>query len=271
MNLKYYLFIVLCLLMTACKTPKDVVYLQGIDKLTTEQLNAVEQSYTLRIVKDDLLSISVSAWDPTAVTPFNPPVYAYAATQGEQPVTPSETLYTYLVDQEGNINFPVLGKIHVLGLTRLELADKLEKMIAEYVEGPLVNVQLLNFRITMMGDVARPGTFTIKNDRLSILEAIGLCGDLQLTANRKNILVIRDTNGKRETFRVDITDPEVFNSPAFYLKQNDIVYVEPIDSKIRTRSSSTRNISVISSVMSTLSLVASMIFSIITLTRNNSN
>ena len=123
----------------------------------------------------------------------------------------------------------------------------------------------------MMGDVARPGTFTIKNDRLSILEAIGLCGDLQLTANRKNILVIRDTNGKRETFRVDITDPEVFNSPAFYLKQNDIVYVEPIDSKIRTRSSSTRNISVISSVMSTLSLVASMIFSIITLTRNNSN
>ena len=131
MNLKYCLFIVLCGLMTACKTPKDVVYLQGIDKLTPEQLNAVEQSYVIRIMKDDLLSISVSAWDPAAVTPFNPPVYAYATTQGEQPVTPSETLYTYLVDQEGNINFPVLGKIHVLGLTRLELADKLEKMIAE--------------------------------------------------------------------------------------------------------------------------------------------
>ena len=130
----------------------------------------------------------------------------------------------------------------------------------------MVNVQLLNFRITMMGDVARPGTFTIKNDRLSLLEAIGLCGDLQLTANRKNILVIRDTNGKRETFRVDITDPEVFNSPAFYLKQNDIVYVEPINSKIRTRSSSSRNISLASSIMSTLSLIASMVFSIITLT-----
>ena len=134
MNLKYCLFIVLCGLMTACKTPKDVVYLQGIDKLTPEQLNAVEQSYVIRIMKDDLLSISVSAWDPAAVTPFNPPVYAYATTQGEQPVTPSETLYTYLVDQEGNINFPVLGKIHVLGLTRLELADKLEiiRAMAEF-------------------------------------------------------------------------------------------------------------------------------------------
>ena len=98
---------------------------------------------------------------------------------------------------DGNINFPVLGTVHVAGLTRQEIAAKLEDMISKYVDNPLVNVQLLNFKITMMGDVAKPGAYTIKNDRVSIIEAIGLAGDLQLTANRKNILVIRDNNGTK--------------------------------------------------------------------------
>lgn len=249
---------------------QDVVYFQGIDELTPEQLIEMSQTYTTKILNDDLLSINVTAWDPAAVTPFNPPVFAYSVVpQGEQPIASSQNLYTYLVDQDGNINFPVLGKVHVAGLTRQEVAGKLEEMISKYVENPLVNVQLLNFKITMMGDVSRPGTLAIKNDRVSILDAIGMAGDLQLSANRKNILVIRDNNGVKETYRMDITDPGIFASPCFYLKQNDIVYVEPIRIKQRSRTSSDRSftMSLLTSVISSVSIITSMVITIVNLNR----
>ncbi|RHU24798.1 MULTISPECIES: polysaccharide biosynthesis/export family protein [Parabacteroides] len=270
MKLKYWLFVCLFGFMCACKAPQDVVYFQGIDELTPEQLIEMSQTYTTKISNDDLLSINVTAWDPAAVTPFNPPVFAYSVVpQGEQPIASSQNLYTYLVDQDGNINFPVLGKVHVAGLTRQEVAGKLEEMISKYVENPLVNVQLLNFKITMMGDVSRPGTLAIKNDRVSILDAIGMAGDLQLSANRKNILVIRDNNGVKETYRMDITDPGIFASPCFYLKQNDIVYVEPIRIKQRSRTSSDRSftMSLLTSVISSVSIITSMVITIVNLNR----
>lgn len=271
MRLKYYLFALFCGLMCACSAPKDVIYFQGIDELTPEQLTKMSQTYTTKIANDDLLSINVTAWDPAAVTPFNPPVYAYSATpQGEQPIIASQNLYTYLVDQDGNINFPVLGKVHAAGLTRQELAKNMEDMISQYVENPLVNVQLLNFKVTLMGEISRPGSFTIKNDRISVLDAIGMAGDLPLTANRKNILVIRDNNGIKETFRMDITDPAIFTSPGFYLKQNDIVYVEPIKNKQRARTSSDRQftMSLLTSIISSVSIITSMVITIVNLNRN---
>ncbi|WP_075965034.1 polysaccharide biosynthesis/export family protein [Parabacteroides massiliensis] len=269
MRLKYYLFAIFCGLMCACSAPKDVIYFQGIDDLTPEQLTKMSQTYTTKITSDDLLSINVTAWDPAAVTPFNPPVYAYSA-QGEQPLVASQSQYTYLVDPKGNINFPVLGEIHVAGLTRQDIAAKLENMISKYVENPLVNVQLLNFKITMMGEISRPGSFTIKNDRISVLDAIGMAGDLPLTANRKNILVIRDNDGVKETYRMDITDPAIFASPGFYLKQNDIVYVEPIKNKQRARTSSDRQftMSLLTSIISSVSIITSMVITIVNLNRN---
>ena len=230
----------------------------------------MSQTYTIKIANDDLLSINVTAWDPAAVTPFNPPVFAYpTVAQGEQQIMASQNLYTYLVDQEGNINFPVLGKVHAAGLTRQELAKKMEDLISKYVENPLVNVQLLNFKITLMGDISRPGAYTVKNDRVSILDAIGMGGDLQLTANRKNILVIRDNDGVKEAHRMDITDPAIFASPYFYLKQNDIVYVEPIKIKQRSRTSSDRSftMSLLTTVVSSLSIITSMVITIVNLNK----
>lgn len=256
--------------MCACSVPKDVVYFQGIDDLSPEQLAKMSQTYTTKITNDDLLSINVTAWDPAAVTPFNPPVFAYSTVpQGEQPLTSSQNLYTYLVDEEGNINFPVLGKVRAAGLTRQELAKKMEDMISKYVDSPLVNVQLLNFRITMMGDISRPGSYTIKTDRVSVIDAIGLAGDLQLTANRKNILIIRDNQGIKETHRLDITDPAIFASPYFYLKQNDIVYVEPIKIKQRSRTSSDRSftMSVLTSLISSVSIITSMVITLVNLNK----
>ena len=270
MNLKYYLFVIYLGMMCACRAPKDVTYFQGIDDLTPEQLSKMSQTYTIKIANDDLLSINVTAWDPTAVTPFNPPVYAFpAVVQGEQQIQASQNLYTYLVDEDGNINFPVVGKVRAAGLTRQELAKNLEEKISKYVENPLVNVQLLNFKITLMGDVSRPGSYTVKNDRVSILDAIGMAGDLQLSANRENILVIRDNDGVKETHRMDITDPAIFASPYFYLKQNDIVYVEPIKIKQRSRTSSDRSftMSLVTSLISSVSIITSMVITIVNLNR----
>ena len=172
------------LLLGACSVPKDVVYFQGVDALTPEQVSKMNQAYTSKICPDDLLTITVTAWDPTVVTPFNPPVYAYA-TQGETTTVSSGQLRTYLVDQEGDINFPVLGKIHVAGLTKQQLSDKMQEMISPYVKDALVNVQIVNYKVTMMGEVSRPGAISVKNDRLSILDAIGQVGDLTINANRR--------------------------------------------------------------------------------------
>ena len=264
MKLKYYLFAFFCGLMCACSTPKDVVYFQGIDSLSTEQLANMSQKYITGITYDDLLSITVAAWYPASVTPFNPPAFSYSS-EGEQPVTGSQSLYTYLVDRDGYINFPVLGKIYVAGLTRLQLAEKMEEMISKYVEKPLVNVQILNFKVTVMGEVSRPGPFSIKNDRMTILDALGMAGDLPITANRKNVLVIRENEGQKDIIRIDLTDPAAFASPGFYLKQNDVVYVEPIKNKQRTRTSSDRQftMSLLTTIMTTVSIVTSVIVAIV--------
>lgn len=263
MNLKYYLFAIFCGLMCACSVPKDVVYFQGVDTLTPEQLSQMSQTYSTKITDDDLLSITVTAWDPASVTPFNPPTFAYSA-EGDQPLFASQSLYTYLVDKDGDINFPVLGKIHVAGLTRQELGEKMKLMISKYVENPLVNVQLLNFKVTMMGEFNRPGSYTIKNDRVTILDVIGMAGDLPLTANRKNLLVIREDNGKKEIYRMDITDPAIFASPCFYLKQNDVVYAEPVKTKQRARTSSDRQftISLFTTLLSSISVIVAMVLSL---------
>lgn len=268
MKLKVFLFAVVSILLTACASSKDVVYFQGVDSLTPEQLEEMSQTYSTKLTYDDMLSITVSNWDPASVAPFNPPVYAYSV-EGEQAFVASQSMYTYLVDKEGNIEFPVLGQIHVAGLTRKELAEQLQEKISKYVKDkPLVKVELLNFKVTMMGEFNKPGSYTIKNDRVTILDVIGMAGDLPLTANRKNILVIRENEGKKEIHRLDLTDPDIFASPCFYLKQNDVVYAEPIKTKLRSRTSSDRQftISLLSTLISSVSVIVAMVISI----QNNS-
>lgn len=254
----------LLLSMGACSVPKDVVYFQGIDTLTVQRIDEMNQSYVSRISPDDLLTITVTAWDPTVVTPFNPPAYAFG-TQGETTTVTSGQLATYLVDPEGAINFPVLGKIQVGGLTKQQLSEKMQEMIARYVKDALVNIQIVNYKVTVMGEITRPGTIAVKNDRISILDALGQVGDLTINANRKNILVIRDTNGQKEFGRLDITGPDFFASPYFYLRQNDVVYVEPNNAKKRNARYSQAqqySITVFSSILSAVSVITTVILAI---------
>lgn len=249
------------LIMGACSVPKDVTYLQGIDDLSPEMLQKLNQAPAMVIGIGDLLNITVTAWDPTVVTPFNPPVYAYAK-EGDVPVLASNAMYNYLVDNNGNINFPVLGEIQVKGYTRQELTKILQERIAHYIKDPLVNIQITNYVVTILGEVNRPGALTVRNDRLSILDAVGQAGDLTINGDRKNILVVREKNGQKQMGRMDLTQPDIFASPYFYLQQNDIVYIEPNDAKkknARYSQAQQYSITVISSVLSAISVLTSVI------------
>ena len=260
-QLGYY--VLTAFLLTACQSYKKVPYLQDAEVVLYSTQDT--QLYDAKIMPKDLLTIVVSCTSPELAVPFNLTV----ATQNNMALnyaTTQPVLQQYLVDNDGNINFPVLGKIHVAGLSKQELCDELQSKLSKYIENPLVNVQITNYRITVMGEVNRPGTFTIKNDRISILDAFGYVGDLAITANRKNILLIRDNDGQKEFVRMDITDPSLFTSPYFYLRQNDVIYVEPNLAKQRnSRFSQSKqyNITVFSSIISAISVISSMVITII--------
>jgi polysaccharide export outer membrane protein len=156
------------------------------------------------------------------------------------------------VSADGTIDFPVVGNIKVEGLTRSQAIEVIKNKLSSYVVNPTVSLRILNFRITVLGDVRTPGTFTIPNERISILEALGIAGDLLITGERQNILVIRDEGGKRKEYRVDLTKESLFSSPVYYLQQNDVVYVEPNRAK---RSAALINPSNAGLVIASLSLL----------------
>ena len=152
--------------------------------------------------------------------------------------------------------------MHAAGLTKAELIDALQTRIREYVDGAMVHVQIVNFKITILGEVSRPGSVNIRNDRVSILDALGMVGDLTINANRKNILIVRDNNGRKEYGRLDVTNPEIFASPYFYLKQNDVVYVEPNNAKKRNANYSSAQqytLTIISTILTAASVITTVV------------
>jgi|688.fasta_scaffold835538_1 polysaccharide export outer membrane protein len=234
------------LLLWGCNTKKELVYFQG--KPTEFASNS---SYNPTIKPDDLLSILVMANDEKSTVLFNLPQALgnnlYGGYAQGAPTPPG-----YLVNSEGNIEFPVIGTIHLAGLTRTQAIDVLKEKLGSYIVNPTISLRILNFRVTVLGDVRNPGTFTIPNERITLLEALGIAGDLLITGERHNVLVIRDEDGKRKEYRLDLTQESLFSSPVFYLQQNDVIYVEPNRAK---RNSSVINASNTGIVISSLSLV----------------
>lgn len=260
MKIKIVTTAVLIALLTSCKTSNQITYFQDISQSTSGELTEQAINYEAKICPDDQLSIFVSSLDPNAVAVFNLPLTSYL-TPGEVNISSTPAMQTYLVDTNGNIEFPVLGKIKVAGQTRSELAETLKNKISGYAKDPLVTIKIQNFKVSILGEVTIPGTKTITNERISILDAIGMAGDLTIYGERKNILIIRDFNGKKEYHRLDLTSSELFSSPYYYLQQNDIVYVEP--NKARKNNSSYSqsaqfNISVASTIVSAISVIASL-------------
>lgn len=235
-------FFFLMLLFFSCTPKKNILYYQNIDTMVAEKLN----SYEIRIQPDDLLQINISAEDPTITAPFNlnPTNIIGEGGQGAS----KSAVNDYLVDADGYIDFPELGKLKLSGMTRSEVLALFKKKISAYIKNPIITVRLQNFKVAVQGEVNGPGILTVASDRITLIEALTQSGDLKLTANRKNILVIREIDGVKSYFRVDVTKADFINSPYYYLAQNDVVYVEP---KYRTLSPDVTLVTTISSLLLT--------------------
>jgi polysaccharide export outer membrane protein len=187
--------------------------------------------------------------DADAIKPFNIPVYNLNQNVGSYsqgyPTPPG-----YLIDSEGRIDFPVIGKIKLAGLTRAAAIDTIKKQLNPFLTKHTVLLRILNYKITVLGEVRNPGTFTIPNERITLPEALGIAGDLLITGVRKNVIVIREVEGKKTETIFDLTSKEIFSSPVYYLSQNDVVYVQPNRAKINSSVVNAANISLIISVVS---------------------
>lgn len=260
-NIYHFVFLLLFVgFLTSCSTSRNSVsYFQDMAS-GKNVLEGVERNYEVKITSDDLLAISVSSIDPNAIAIFNLPATTFLK-PGEAEISTTPVLQSYLVDPSGYIDFPVLGKLKVAGMTRNELADFLKKGISKYAKDPLVTVNIMNFKVSVLGEVNKPGTISITNERISILDAISMAGDLTINGKRTNVVLIRDENGKTTYHVFDLTSSDIFKSPYFYLKQNDIIYVEPNKarrSNANYSQSAQFNTSVASTIISALSVIASL-------------
>lgn len=254
--LKTFSFLLFLFLCSSCGSKKDVVYYQNIDGMTASQN---PNSYEIKLQPDDLLMILVSADDPEVAIPFNLRTYSTTNNTRLDITRGQETVQLYLVDQSGNIEFPVLGKLKVSGLTRTEVLKLLQDKIGVYIKNPIINLRIMNFKVSLQGEVNLPGTYPIASERVTLIEALSMAKDLTIYGRRDNILVIRETNGVKSYNRVDITNSDFINSPFYYLSQNDVVYVEPNQTKINA-SVVGPNTSVIISAISILVSLSVLIF-----------
>ena len=229
--MKRVFFSMVCLLMLlgSCRISKDVTYFQGLENITDEQREAMNQRYVPKICIDDALIIYVTSPDGTSVAQFAPAPYGYyqqsEATVGISATT--QNLFTYLVDEEGYITFPILGRIKMEGMSVNEASRMIEGLIRETAPKAIVLVQISNFKVGIFGEVKNANIYTITTPRVSILDLIAMAGDLTITADRKNVWLTRDNNGEKIHVKFDMTDPAIFVSPYYYLQQNDMVYVQP--------------------------------------------
>lgn len=244
-------WILTCMLLS-CGSVKDIAYLQGGDSLFDKM--AVTDTFEMKIRKDDILDIVVSCADPTLLTPFNINSVGYGI--GYSGSTGSNR--GYLVEVDGTINFPLLGKIKVVGLSRRKLRELIQDGLKNggYIKDPIVTVRFLNFRIMVLGEVARPGTFNITSERITLFEALSLAGDLTIHGRRNRVAVIREQDGVRTILYHDLRSRDVFKSPDYYLQQNDMVYVEP--NRVRAEASTNNQYTSVGTWISLVSFLTSM-------------
>lgn len=246
------MFSVMLMILSSCGSRKNMVYLQA----DSTQINSVYEHFVPKIQSNDILTIAVTAADPKVTAPFNP---VSSMTSGNMTQSVDMALRpTYTVDEHGYINLPMLGKVKVAGLTRLEAIEKLRKELSQYIKDPGVNMNFNNFRVSVLGEVARPGSFVMPTERLTVLEALGMAGDMTIRGVRENVTLIREIDGHKSIHRLDLTKQETLNSPYYYLAQNDVIYVEPNKAQINN-SKLGANTNIIISIASLLITVISVL------------
>ncbi len=276
-QLKALLFpvlVVAAMSVSSCMSTKKIVYMQGADAVYAVP-QEITQAFELEIQPDDELAISVSSKNPELIKPFDTKTLigsgsgtsrnSYSSTTST--VNHSSGIAYFLVDKDGCIDFPIFGRISTKGLTCNQLADLLCKRFVseDFIRDAVVNVKIMSFKVTVLGDVKSPGTQTFTGERLTLMEALGRAGDLNSSAKREKVLVLREENGKRVTYSVDLRDTRsVFNSPAYYLQQNDVVYVQP-NKSVRVKGSTGYTLFQIGATA--VSMLVSVVSLIIAITR----
>ena len=262
MTLRKIFMLLAVVLLASCTSYKSVPYLQNSDEINPDY--ATLQPYDARIMPKDLLTITVNTTDPQAAAPFNLTVQTpYNVSQGGS-LTSQGALQQYLVDNSGNINFPVLGSLHLGGLTKNQAEGLITERLGAYLkETPVVTVRMVNYKISVMGEVARPGTFTVNNEKINVLEALAMAGDLTIYGIRDNVKLIReDEQGRRSIYTLNLNDANLVLSPYYYMQQNDILYVTPNKAKAKNSdigNSTTLWVSATSIVVSIASLIVNIV------------
>ena len=261
--LQLTLLVALAAWTSSCVTQKQMTYLRDLDASKAETINANFHSQTEAVIRNgDAITIFVSALDKEAVVPFNLPTVVYS-TPAKSEIVTTPSLQYYIVDEAGEIEFPVLGKLHVAGLKRSEVAALVKERLEAHVLNPTVHVELMDAHVSVLGEVARPGRVALGTGRLTILDALAAAGDLTVYGRRDNVLVTREVDGKLEIARINLRNGDLLTSPYFFLQQNDIVYVSP--NKVRAISSA--NAGLWLSMVSTLASTATVIVTVINATK----
>lgn len=250
--------------MTSCVSNKEMIYLQGADSIYAKSI-AIDKNFQLLIQSDDQLAITISSRDKVLLDQYNNSVLVGSgnSTSNSQSMTTSGVCYFY-VYQDGTIDFPIIGKIKAVGLTPEQLSAQIQTQLQKDVKDVQVSTKIMSFKVTVLGDVQSPGTQSYTGQRLTLLEAIGRAGDLNASAIRTNVLVLREENGKRTSYKIDLTKPEsVFNSPAYYMQQNDLVIVEG-NKSVKVKGSTSYTYLTVTGTL--VSMVASVVSLIIALT-----
>ena len=260
---KIFLLFFIAAALGSCTSYKNVPYMQDIETVNNSTQNLT--LYDARIMPKDLLSITVNTTDPKAASPFNLTVQTpINAALTNITTTTSPSLQQYLVNNEGEIDFPVIGRIKVGGLTKNEAENLIREQLKPYLkETPIVTVRMANYKIAVLGEVARPGSFTVSNEKVNVLEALAMAGDMTVYGVRTNVKLIReDADGKRSIHELDLTKSDLVLSPYYYLKQNDILYVTPNQTKARNSDIGTTTTTWISATSIMVS-IASLIVNIL--------
>lgn len=251
--------------LTSCQTTKNITYFQDLTDTSKIYTQVINGTYEVQIQPDDNLEIIINNINADAAAPFNlgntnpassPTTQILQGANGLRVNTPNTGNLTgqgYLVDKNGTIDFPVLGNLKVQGLTIPQLKSVLKEKLDKYLQEPIINIRLLNYKVTVLGEVLRPSTYSIPSERLTVVDAIGMAGDLTIYGKRENVLLIREENGERKFVRLNLNSSNIFESPYYYLKQNDIIYVEPNKAKIVSSDyTRLRNITIVTSVITLL-------------------
>lgn len=252
-----------CLVFNSCSTPKNITYFRDIPD-TISKRTITQIGYNSLLIKpDDILQVSIQTLDPVSTGMLNQESANPLPASGNanQPVSAASSAITgYLVDKNGYIILPLVGKVDVNGKSTSEVRDIIQAKAAQFYRDPVVSVRFANFKITVLGEVTRPSTYVMPNEKVSVLDALGMAGDLTIFGKRENVLLIRESSANKEFVRLNLNDSKLFSSPYYYLQQGDVIYVEPNKSKIAaTDVSQVKKISIITGALTLLVVIASRI------------